>query len=116
MKVAKIVCALLLAFVLVLTQAAPVAGSPTPAQTAQCAKCCGHCPARCCATPANPNSAPRPATPARTATHNDLQIVAAVVICQLPETASPCLSIVQTRPCLAGVGVPLFQRNCIFLI
>jgi hypothetical protein len=114
MKVARTILAPLLALALLLTQTAFFAEAMVSAKPASCgchrAVCC------CCQTPANPQSAPRPAAPARTLTQNDWQIVAAVLHHVSSNAAPSQPSFFQLRPSLEAAPVPLYQRDCALLI
>ena len=113
MKIARTILAPLLAFAFLLTQTAPFADAQSPAKPAGC--CC-HQAACCCAqTPANPNSAPRPAAPVRIVTH-DLRIVAAVIEQMFSSAAPSRPSVFRPRPSLEASPIPLYQRNCMLLI
>jgi len=113
MKVARTILAPLFALALILTQIAPFAVAMSSAQPARCG--C-HMVVCCCQKPANPNSAPRPAAPVRTVTQNDVRIVAAVVeqVFSSPAQAQP--SYFCPRPSLGIAPIPLYQRDCVFLI
>jgi hypothetical protein len=113
MKVARNILASLFALALILTQIAPFAEAMAPAQTARCG--C-HRTVCCCQTPANPNSTPPPAAPARSVTQNDLQIVAAVIEQVFSSAAPPLPSHFHARPSLGGAPIPLYQRDCVLLI
>jgi hypothetical protein len=114
MKVARIILAPLLALALLLTQTAFFVEAMGAAKPVGCgchkAVCC------CCQTPANPQSAPRPAAPARTVTQNDWQIVAAVVEHLSSSAAQLQPSFSHLRLSLEAAPVPLYQRDCALLI
>jgi hypothetical protein len=113
MKLARTILAPLLALALLLTQTAFLAEAVTPAQPANCGCHKAVC---CCQTPANPQSTPRPAAPARTLSQNDWQIVAAVVQNHSSSAAPSRPSCLDLLPSLVAAPVPLYQRDCALLI
>jgi hypothetical protein len=66
--------------------------------------------------PAKPDSTPRPATPARTLTQNDWQIIAAVAEQNFPGAACSRPSPFHARLSLETAPIPLYQRDCVLLI
>jgi hypothetical protein len=110
MKLARIILVPLFALALLLTQIAPFVVAPARVNCGcRLAVCC------CCQTPANPNSAPQPAAPARTVTP-DLQMVATVVQQTFSSADSARLCAFHGRPSLEALPIPLYQRDCVLLI
>jgi hypothetical protein len=113
MKVARTILAPLLALALLMSHSAFFAEAMPLAKASNCGCHKAVC---CCQTPANPQSAPRPAAPARTVTQNDLQIAAAVVEYDSSSCTPSLLSFPHPRPSLEAAPVPLYQRDCALLI
>jgi len=113
MKVASYILAPLLALALLISQTAFFVEAMAPAKAPHCS--C-HKTLCCCQTPADPQSTPRPATPARTVTQNDMRIVAAVVE-YISSTAAPALlSVPRFQASIEAGPVPLYRRDCALLI
>jgi hypothetical protein len=115
MRILKTVCAILLSFALVMSQTvfAPDA-SAAIAKNVKC--CCGPCKMKCCALPASPVPQPLPAAP-RSVSQNQVQLIAVTVslLLHLPEQrvekqiSLPAVSV-------SLISLPLYTRNCSFLI
>lgn len=113
MKLGRTILAPLFALALLLTQSLPFAAVTASATQAGCgchrAVCC------CCEKAADPDSAPSPVTPVRTAAQNDLQIVTAVeqlLFSPLPPQPSNFHASSSHRT----AAIPLYRRDCVLLI
>jgi hypothetical protein len=112
LKITKILIALLFSAVLMAGQFSFVTPAPA-AQTPAKGCCTKHC---CCTKPTNSQSVPQPVAPTRTISQTDWQLVAAVAhhLMRSETVVQPVLS--SHSPKVASLAVPLYQRNCTFLI
>lgn len=117
MKILKTLLAVLFSFALVWTQA--VSGlevEKTSVKTQRCG-CCACKKMDCCTAQPSSQSIPAPAAPLRTATQNQIQLVA-VTISILSK--SPALLVAKTVPppsrLQKTIDVPVYQRTCSYLI
>jgi len=91
--------------------------SATAARSASCCRTdCADCPPKCCARPSQPTSPSTPA-PARPASQNESQALALPPVARLalyaPSFTEPSFHVPGSVPVAA---VPLFQRDCCYLI
>jgi len=119
MKIAQTFTALILSMMLMWTQAVLAVSTPVACKSVHCTcKCvCKNCHRACCAARSNSNSAPIPATPARSVSYTDAQL-AATPVREL--FCAPAISLPRGFSIRASAmsvsAVPLYQRGCLFLI
>jgi hypothetical protein len=105
-----IVCSLLLAWTPILRAQAPAA------RVGRVVHACCHCGKACCAAPASPESQPVPAAPVPSSSQNQLLTFAPTALAWvLPTAAVLEFSPVISSP-LTVKRLPLYARNCAFLI
>jgi hypothetical protein len=111
--------AILFSFLLIATQTAFMPRSvDTVSSKAGVKDCdCSHCNKPCCFSNGSPESRPLPATPTRTASQIDWQILAVIgqQLLGQPATASVA-DIPSSHPVYSLTAVPLYERNCSYLI
>ncbi|HXC98212.1 MAG TPA: hypothetical protein VN048_02640 [Verrucomicrobiae bacterium] len=119
-KPLRIAIALLLGFILLAGSAIAVSPLPATTHTREAGSCCSDCkdcqtPA-CCARPDAP-AAPVTPVPAPSSSQNELQALAmpGVSILTLPSLPAHELSSRFSSPA-SMTAVPLFQRDCCYLI
>jgi hypothetical protein len=96
---------------------AQLLAAPMPVVSARPAHACCHCGGKmsCCATPSS-NSPSAPIVPAPSGIQNQFSFLApAVVTWFLPENAARSIASAFGSP-LTAHGVPLFARNCVWLV
>src|SRR5947209_6833676 len=109
---AKITFAFLLSLLLAGTQSVLLAAAP-PSAPASCA--CPGCKKACCAAKGTA-PAPQPAAPTRAADQSALFMAVLVrLVAFSPSSTAQVSSAYSSAPSLAAV-VPLYQRNCSYLI
>src|SRR4051812_36782506 len=87
-----------------------------PAKSQVCG-CCACKKMNCCVAQPTSTPQPVPASPARTVSQNNLQIIAAVVslLLHAPEKSAEPISFTSFSP-LHLIVVPLYELNCSYLI
>ena len=90
-------------------------GAPAAKPVSQCA--CEKCDTSCCKKKAAPESQPSSSTPAPTRAQIEWQVLAAVLtqLVALPASSKSDVSL-RFLPPIPAPAVPLYQRNCSFLI
>jgi hypothetical protein len=116
----KSIFAILFSLLLVATQTAFVSrGVEVSSQKIASHNCCGNscCHKPCCVAKDAPAPAQVPAAPAPSGSQNDSQLLVIVIQALLqPPVAAPA-SFVSPRSFVpASVAVPLYERNCTYLI
>jgi len=114
--------ATLFSVVLIASQAASVNGpgdlGSQRASTPKCCEHCGPCKGRCCCG-SNDNSGPRhptPAVPSRGSSQNDLQTLVSMSLHLLSQSTAETTIVRASIFVPPSVAVPLYQRNCSYLI
>jgi hypothetical protein len=114
MKALKTIVAVVFSFALIATQI--VFGAPTERVEKKCKGCCCKTVMKCCATSTSAPAQPQPAQTSRTV-QNQIQLAAAFISLLPQPVAGPAARpIITISPALASQSVPLFTRNCSFLI
>jgi hypothetical protein len=114
----KSVSAFLFSLLLIVAQAAFIAGAADSAVTQRGAEsCCGdHCQKRCCFSDQGaPAPSSPPATPTRTVSRTDWQ-APATALAVLDHRAIGTALLVRPDFTPSVTAVPLYQRNCSYLI
>jgi len=112
----KATFAILFSLLLAIAPKALPVKAEAQANTATCCRRCG-CEAPCCIANPSPSSSPAPAAPAPNVSVKQIQLAIAVVGKSLGTPASSSSQIFfQVSSFLDSSAVPLYKRNCTFLI
>jgi hypothetical protein len=116
----KSIFAILFSLVLVATQTVFASnGVGVSSQQSATHTCCGNscCHKSCCVAKDAPASAPMPVAPARTVSQTDSQLLVTVIQALLqPPVATTSNFVSPPSSIPASVAVPLYERNCSYLI
>ena len=114
-KIVRTTLAILFSVLLVLTQSV-LPGNPAVAKAESCCSRCA-CGAPCCVPAPNSGSAPLPATPTPATSLKQCQFALAVAALALSPLVSPAPKISPSAVSSSlSVALPLYERNCIYLI
>ena len=111
----KTLLAIFFSLALLGTQSVFLIGAPAAKPVSQCA--CDKCDTSCCKKKAASESRPVSSAPAPTRAQIEWQLLAAVLtqLVTLPGASKPEVSF-RFLPPIPAPAVPLYQRNCSFLI
>ena len=111
----KTLLTILFSLALLGTQSVFIVGAPLGPPVSHCA--CDKCVTSCCKKKASSDSQPLPYAPVRSSAQSEWQFLAAVTT-QLATRLTSSESEVFFRflPPVSAAAVPLYQRNCSFLI
>lgn len=112
----RIIVAIACSLVLAVTSLTPPARTVAAGCQPQGNSCCDHC-ASCCAQNSAPATQPAAPAPVRTATPQQIQLLLTTVT---PFVALPPVAVLQVFPASSPLrrtpGIPLFERDCVWLI